>query len=58
MTTDHDLVESSEFTRHRILNGVPEGADDLADMLPMDGNLDLMGGGTLFTFTFASPSMC
>ncbi|KAF8342017.1 uncharacterized protein EI90DRAFT_3143576 [Cantharellus anzutake] len=41
------LPEASEddYTLHRIINGVPEGAVDMAGGLPMERNADMMGGG-------------
>lgn len=45
-TSDHELVDSLEYTRHRILLGVPEGNDDIPHLhaFPMESNLDIMGG--------------
>jgi hypothetical protein len=35
---------TDDYTVHRILRGVPEGALELAGTLPLNSNLDLMGG--------------
>ncbi|CAO1628058.1 unnamed protein product [Jaminaea pallidilutea] len=39
-------VEASEYTRHRMIQGVPEGPVELPEnsSLPLEANLDLMGG--------------
>ena len=45
----HTVEPSSSYVLHRIMNGVPEGMDDIppGEAFPMDSNLDIMGGGTL-----------
>lgn len=45
-SSDHDVVDSDEYTLHRILHGVPEGNTDIPPMhaFPMESNLDVMGG--------------
>ena len=44
--SDHDVVDSDEYTLHRIMHGVPEGNTDIPPMhaFPMESNLDIMGG--------------
>jgi len=41
----HDVVPTEEYTLHRILLGIPEGAQDIVPMqaFPMESNLDVMG---------------
>ena len=48
-TSNHDIVESIEYTKHRILHGVPEGNDDMVPLhaFPMESNLDIMGAREL-----------
>lgn len=36
---------SFDYARHRIINGVPEGSVDLAEAIPFERNVDIMGGG-------------
>lgn len=40
----HETGTADDYTVHRILRGVPEGATELAGTLPLNSNLDLMGG--------------
>ena len=44
----HDLAQPEDYLLHRVLHGIPEGNVDIPPMqaLPMDSNLDIMGGGT------------
>lgn len=43
--SDYDVATSDDYTRHRILHGVPEGITDIPSdqAFPMDSNLDFMG---------------
>ncbi|GJE84610.1 aminomethyltransferase folate-binding domain-containing protein [Phanerochaete sordida] len=43
--SDYDVATSDDYTRHRILHGVPEGNIDITpdQAFPMDSNLDFMG---------------
>lgn len=34
-----------DYARHRIMNGVPEGSVDMAEAIPFERNVDIMGGG-------------
>lgn len=45
-------MDGDEYTYHRILNGVPEGVNEIIPMqsFPMESNLDIMGGGTHLRF--------
>ena len=53
--TAHDggsrsIKAPEEYTIHRILQGVPEGSEDISHehAMPLEVNLDYMGGGELF----------
>ena len=52
--SDHDIVTADDYTLHRIVHGVPEGATDIPPMhaFPMDSNLDMMGGREYRLATF------
>ena len=57
----HDVVPSEEYTLHRILLGIPEGARDIVPMqaFPMESNLDVMGACKCFhSFVIISQKMC
>lgn len=43
--SDYDVATADDYTRHRILHGVPEGNTDIPpdQAFPMDSNLDFMG---------------
>ncbi|KAH7100661.1 Aminomethyltransferase folate-binding domain-containing protein [Auriculariales sp. MPI-PUGE-AT-0066] len=43
--SDHDVVDSWQYTLHRVLNGVAEGISEIIPMhaFPMESNLDIMG---------------
>jgi hypothetical protein len=38
------LGSEEDYTVHRIMNGVPEGTVDMAEAIPFDRNVDVMGG--------------
>jgi len=40
------LGTAFDYARHRIMNGVPEGSVDMAEAIPFERNVDIMGGGT------------
>ena len=41
----HDKGTEEDYTVHRVLHGVPEGSLELVNSLPLNSNIDLMGGG-------------
>lgn len=43
-TKSHDKGTEEDYTVHRILHGVPEGSVELVNSLPLNSNVDLMGG--------------
>jgi hypothetical protein len=43
---------TDDYTVHRISRGVPEGALELPGTLPLNSNLDLMGGSMYDPRTF------
>jgi hypothetical protein len=49
---DFAIKDSSAYTLHRILHGVPEGFTDIpnASAFPMDSNIDIMGGGKVLLY--------
>ncbi|KAF9520423.1 hypothetical protein BS47DRAFT_1336089 [Hydnum rufescens UP504] len=44
LPAEYQFVGKEEYNIHRIANGVPEGAFDNADALPMERNIEMMGG--------------
>ena len=44
--SDHDIADASAYLLRRILNGVPEGPNELVPgtSLPLEGCMDVMGG--------------
>ncbi|KAF8320746.1 Aminomethyltransferase folate-binding domain-containing protein [Clavulina sp. PMI_390] len=41
---EYTLGTSFDYARHRIMNGVPEGSVDMAETIPFERNVDMMGG--------------
>jgi hypothetical protein len=43
----HNVLGPQDYTLHRVLNGVPEGSQDIVPLhaFPMESNIDLMDGG-------------
>lgn len=47
MPDEYALGTTFDYARHRIMNGVPEGSVDMAESIPFERNVDIMGGGAL-----------
>lgn len=45
MPDEYALGTTFDYARHRIMNGVPEGSVDMAESIPFERNVDIMGGG-------------
>jgi hypothetical protein len=49
LAASHDVVDTDEYTLHRMLLGVPEGPNEIipGSALPLESDMDIHGGGEL-----------
>jgi hypothetical protein len=54
---EYTLGTAFDYARHRIVNGVAEGSVDMAEAIPFERNVDIMGGGMFIAVARAESSL-
>ena len=58
--SDHDIADANAYLLRRILNGVPEGPNELVPgtALPLESCMDVMGGSECFEILACNNISC